>query len=97
MNRCLKCGGSDIGLVDCGYTTFNPGDAICKCGNTVHVSTCGDPARASLVYAWNKNNPKPQEAVAKLDKQIAALKKEQDRIIKLFKIGKPTSGEVPHE
>lgn len=88
INACTTCGTQKIEISDCGYTTFNPGKAVClNCGKKVPVSNCdwNNPDK-DLICHWNSFNPKPQTIIEFIDKKIDELKKEKKRLKKLFKI-----------
>lgn len=54
---CRECGGKDIEIGDCGYSSFNVGWGKCKkCGFEVKVSPCGCFPHDEIVERWNKRN-----------------------------------------
>lgn len=88
VNPCLKCGTKGILAGHCGYTTFNPGEARCsneKCGKIVKTEICDMhfPYR-SIRDAWNEANLKYTVKIKRIENEIADLKKEKDRLKKLF-------------
>lgn len=50
---CIKCGGEDVNFYDCGYSTFNPYLAECKCGHKLKEM---DTSIRSIVIKWNQEN-----------------------------------------
>ncbi|MFI5113519.1 MAG: hypothetical protein ACHP7J_00140 [Terriglobales bacterium] len=60
---CRKCGGTDLSIWDCGYSSFNVGGVKCKkCGHEVKVSPCGCDPKEELIKAWNADKLSKVEA-----------------------------------
>ena len=55
---CVKCGGDDIDIYDCGYSTFNVGGGECRtCGHKVTNNHLGCfPTKTELAAIWNAGN-----------------------------------------
>lgn len=81
IKPCRKCGGTDIHVWDCGYSSFNVGGVVCKsCGHEVRVSPCGLDPSNELVKAWNSNVPSAEEKMFVL---LSAAKLASDHVKEL--------------
>ena len=86
LKPCRKCGGEDLEMGDCGYTTFNPGWVRClnqDCKHEVKLSdVSADPgggAERALTKAWNADKPSPAEENVELKKKVHGLKSQLGR------------------
>ena len=79
INNCLSCGGDDIEISDCGYSSFNCGSVKCRgCGKKFKTGLgCNDDDnRKSLIKLWNSNNPTKKQQLKLLEKEIPELQKQ---------------------
>ena len=70
---CPKCGCEKIKTGDCGYSSFNPGWAVCEgCGYKVSISICSGASDPAITTAWNEPALfEAKAAVAWLKEQVA--------------------------
>lgn len=86
IQPCIKCGGTNILIADCNYSSFNIAYGKCqnpKCNNK-RTYSCGCLVkRDEIIKWWNKdNNPKIQKTI--LEKEMRQLQKKLDKINKLI-------------
>ena len=74
LKPCKKCGSRDIKLVDCGYSSFNPGGGVCqKCNFGVKGEAGCSPTQAVLFRIWNKGQePTVEERLRAENKRLRA-------------------------
>ena len=78
IKPCRKCGGTDLKIWDCGYSSFNVGGVKCNgCKHEVNVSPCGCDPKKELIRAWNKDKPSVEE---QRDALLVACKKASEHI-----------------
>ena len=83
LKPCRKCGGTDIKIWECGYTTFNPGGIKCqnpKCGHAIEVKDCGIGGMPSvderLARIWNADKPSVPELLGFEQAKTRKLRKQ---------------------
>ena len=88
---CIKCGSEDVKFEDCGFSTFNPYLATCKCGNRVKEM---DTSIRSIVKKWNAEND-PNILLEAANSKMDALRLEVKRLKKI--IAKQKRSEVSND
>lgn len=84
---CLKCGGENIHIGDCGYSSFNVAYGKCQnpqCKHEVKFNCGWDVEQKAIVEVWNKANDIDLLIEQKLN-SIATLKEEMKELQKLKK------------
>jgi hypothetical protein len=77
---CIKCGSEDVKFRDCGYNTYNPYLATCKCGHEVKEM---DTSIRSIVEKWNAHND-PAMLLESINSKMETLKAEAKRLKKII-------------
>lgn len=80
IKPCKKCGGTNIKLWDCGYSSFNPGGGKCECGHEVQGEAGCNPTQTDLASIWNfgqqlTHTEGLKAEIKKLKAKIRALQK----------------------
>lgn len=90
-NPCIECGGIDIKILNCGYSSFNAGHAKCRgCGREINENNFDDGPSGDLylVKCWNKANPTKKQQVVLLGKEIPRMEqrlKEKKTLLRKLK------------
>ena len=77
---CIKCGSEEINFRDCGYSTFNPYLATCKCGHEVKEM---DTSIRSIVTKWNAAND-PSVLLKAIEAKMGELREEARKMKKII-------------
>lgn len=77
---CIKCGSEEVQFRDCGYSTFNPFIASCKCGHEVREM---DTSLRSIVTNWNRLND-PSLLLKAIESKMEKLKTEARNMKKII-------------
>jgi len=77
---CIKCGSEDVNFRDCGYSTFNPYLATCKCGHEVREM---DTSIRSIVTKWNAAND-PSLLLKEIEAKMGELREEARNMKKII-------------
>lgn len=88
IEPCIKCGGEEINIGDCGYSSFNVAYGKCKNPKCKHEITfgCGwNIDEKDIVEIWNKKNS-IDLIVDEKQIQITALKNEISELKKLKRL-----------
>ena len=73
---CWKCGGTNLTVHDCGYSSFNVGHTECAdCGYTVECSPILFHPIKTLSETWNGDKTKARKKLKALNKEAAILTK----------------------
>jgi hypothetical protein len=89
LKPCKKCGGKNISLWDCGYSSFNPGGGNCNdCGNEVTGESGCSPTQTDLAAIWNKGQTLTvEESLRAENKRLRAKVKALKEDLKLRREG----------
>lgn len=73
VSPCVRCGGTDIKIHDCGYSSFNAGNIKCNsCGYEVVVPGGADSEKEYIRY-WNETRHRLRTKREELQKEISEL------------------------
>lgn len=84
LKPCIKCGGHDIIIGDCGYSSFNIAYGKCQNKECKHEVTfnCGvNISEKEIVEVWNRENDinllieKKQNEIQKIKEEISEFKR----------------------
>ena len=75
LKPCVRCGSTNVEISDCGYSSFNVGEAVCQaCDYEVKVSPCGCCSpKEEIARAWNRERKRLITRVKKLRQEAAEI------------------------